>query len=117
MRAARDVFCVHALNRCFERLGFVPSVAEAVAVHDAITTRRATLLKQDHDGRQRWLVSIRGVDACVIYQPQNNTVVTVLETFSDRTFQARRSRADGKGKPPSFRSLNRHQLKAFWRHP
>jgi hypothetical protein len=100
-----DPFCAHALNRCLERIGFVPTREETLAVQADILARRALLLRRQPCGREMWLVVIRGQEVRVVLQPDSGIIVTVLEVGMPlrRVANARPRRHE----PPPYRNGKR----------
>ena len=72
------MFSPHALNRCFDRHGFLPTVEQERAAWLDIVEGRALLTHRMPNGREHLRVNIGAVMVAVVYAPILAMVLTVL---------------------------------------
>lgn len=106
MEDADDGFSAHALNRCFDRYGFVPSIEEALACLQAIQTGRARLFGKGRGDAQHYRANLSGVLVNLVYSHSQQRVLTLLPP-DDLRFVLR--------EVPATAHPSRREQRAFYR--
>lgn len=73
------IFSAHALNRCLDRYGFIPTPEqEAMIFLDLVEGRCVMVAPLNSANCGRWVVWFRDTKMLLAYNPEQARVVTVL---------------------------------------
>lgn len=72
-------FTAHALDRCFDRYGFIPTPFEECLIFLRLTDERCQMVRpMDENNVGVWSIWFRHTKMLLVYNPYLATVVTVL---------------------------------------